>query len=194
MKKTIRAEAVRRRNTIQPEKRSEKDIFIRQQLYQLPEFDTAQSILFYVSFRSEVETYTIIEEALRRGKTVIVPRVNAVDKVLVLYDLRNLSELEKGYMGIPEPRLGQERLVTLNEVDLVVAPGTAFDRAGKRLGYGGGYYDRLLSGKRSIPVVALAYSEQIFDMIPAEDHDVNVDVIITEHEVIRTHSTRNSGA
>jgi 5-formyltetrahydrofolate cyclo-ligase len=95
-------------------------------------------------------------------------------------------------MGIPEPRLGQDRLVTLNEVDLVVAPGTAFDRTGKRLGYGGGYYDKLLSDKHNIPVIALAYSEQILDMIPAEDYDVKVDIIVTEHEVIRTQNARNS--
>lgn len=194
MKKTIRAQAVRRRDTISPEKRSEKDVFIRQKLFQLPEFNTARAVLFYVSFRSEVETCTIIAEALRKEKTVIVPRVNPIDKVLVLYDLRSISELEKGYMGIPEPRLGQDRLVTLNEVDLVVVPGTAFDRTGKRLGYGGGYYDKLLSCKHNIPVIALAYSEQILDMIPAEDHDVKVDIIVTEHEVIRTQNARNSDA
>ena len=194
MKKTIREQAVRRRDALSPKQRSGKDVLIRQKLFQLPEFNTARSILFYVSFRSEVETYTIIAEALRRGKTVIVPRVNTIDKVLVLYDLHSISELKKGYMGIPEPRLGQDRLVTLNEVDLVVAPGTAFDRTGKRLGYGGGYYDKLLSCKHRIPVIALAYSEQILDMIPAEDHDVNVDIIVSEHEVIRTRRTRNTGA
>ena len=186
MKKIIRGQAVTRRDALSPEKRSEKDVYIRQKIFRLPEFNAARSILLYVSFRSEVETYTIISESLMKEKTVIVPRVNPVEKVLLLYHLRKISELEKGYMGIPEPRLGPDRRVTLNDVDLVIAPGTAFDRTGKRLGYGGGYYDKLLSGKHHIPIIALAYSEQIFDMIPAEDHDIRVDIIVTEHEVIRT--------
>jgi len=194
MKKTIRAQAVRRRDLLSPEKRSEKDIFIRQKLFRLSEFKTARSIFLYVSFKSEVETYTIIAEALRKGKKVIVPKVNPIDNVLILYDLRSISELEKGYMGIAEPRLGQDRVVALNTVDLVVAPGTAFDRTGKRLGYGGGYYDRLLAGICNIPVIALAYSEQILDKIPAEDHDVNVDIIVTEYEIIRIRDAKNSDA
>jgi 5-formyltetrahydrofolate cyclo-ligase len=148
----------------------------------------------YVSFKSEVETYTIIAEALRKRKKVIVPKVNPIDNVLILYDLRSISELEKGYMGIAEPRLGQDRVVALNTVDLVIAPGTAFDRTGKRLGYGGGYYDRLLADICNIPVIALAYSEQILDKIPAEDHDVNVDIIVTEYEIIRIRDAKNSDA
>lgn len=185
MKKAIRAQVLKRRDTLLPEKRSGKDADIRRQLFQLPEFKAARSVLLYVSFRSEVETLTIIEETLRKGKMVIVPRVDTVKKGLDLYDLRSISELEKGYMGIPEPRFDQERLVTLDKADLVVAPGTAFDRTGRRLGYGGGYYDKLLSGKHGIPVIGLAYSVQILEMIPAEYHDVNVDIIVTEHEVIR---------
>jgi 5-formyltetrahydrofolate cyclo-ligase len=96
-----------------------------------------------------------------------------------------MGELKSGYMGIPEPSLPDERLVNLNEIDIVIIPGAAFDYSGNRLGYGAGYYDILLSGrKRRMPVIALAYEEQIVDSIPAEDHDVKVDMIVTDKRVI----------
>jgi 5-formyltetrahydrofolate cyclo-ligase len=100
-----------------------------------------------------------------------------------------MDELTPGYMGIPEPPQMDERLAGIDDADLVVIPGAGFDFAGNRLGYGAGYYDSLLSQrKKKIPVIALAYEEQIVDSIPAEQHDVKVDMIVTDKRVIRTPS------
>jgi 5-formyltetrahydrofolate cyclo-ligase len=89
-------------------------------------------------------------------------------------------------MGIPEPFLSEEREALLEDIDLVVIPGAGYDYAGNRLGYGGGYYDKLLSGKKkNTPIIALAYEEQLVDAIPAEKHDVRVDMIVTDQRVIR---------
>ena len=92
----------------------------------------------------------------------------------------------------PEPAVEESRRVTLRDIDLVVIPGTGFDVKGNRLGYGGGYYDRLLSYEATqmsraehIPTVALAFEEQIGDEIPAEPHDIKVDIIITDKRIIR---------
>jgi 5-formyltetrahydrofolate cyclo-ligase len=95
-------------------------------------------------------------------------------------------------MGIPEPDIRENRRATIKDIDLVVIPGTGFDIKGNRLGYGGGYYDRLLSYESKqlaevehITTIALAFEEQIGDEIPAEPHDIQVDMIITDKQLIR---------
>ncbi len=77
-------------------------------------------------------------------------------------------------------------MMIIEDIDLVIVPGAGYDYAGNRLGYGGGYYDILLSGKKkNMPIIALAYEEQLVDAIPAEQHDVRVDMIVTDQRVIR---------
>jgi 5-formyltetrahydrofolate cyclo-ligase len=120
------------------------------------------------------------------GKKVILPKVDRRRHILQLYEIKNLDETVPGVMGILEPFQSKEREVLLEDVDLVIIPGAGYDYAGKRLGYGGGYYDILLAGrKKDMPIIALAYEEQIVDVIPAEKHDVRVDMIVTDQRVIR---------
>jgi 5-formyltetrahydrofolate cyclo-ligase len=128
---------------------------------------------------------------LRSGKRLILPVVDTRHNVLKLYDVKDTSELAPGYMGIPEPNIRENRRVTIKDIDLVVIPGTGFDAKGNRLGYGGGYYDRLLSYESKqlaeiehIPTIALAFEEQIGEDIPAEPHDITVDMIITDERLI----------
>ncbi|NCO84597.1 MAG: 5-formyltetrahydrofolate cyclo-ligase, partial [Nitrospirae bacterium] len=91
----------------------------------------------------------------------------------------------QGYMGILEPSASKERLTGLDDMDLIIIPGAAFDASGNRLGYGAGFYDRLLTGmKKIIPVIAPAYEEQIVEKIPSEPHDVKVSKIVTDKRVI----------
>ena len=145
----------------------------------------------YVSFRSEVDTRNYLDNILGMGKRLILPVVDAQHKLLKLYEVKDVSELAPGYMGIPEPDIRENRRVTIKDIDLVVIPGTGFDIKGNRLGYGGGYYDRLLSYESKqfaliehIPTIALAFEEQIGEEIPAEPHDIKVDMIITDTRVI----------
>jgi 5-formyltetrahydrofolate cyclo-ligase len=89
-------------------------------------------------------------------------------------------------MGIPEPQVLNDHALVIDEVDLIVIPGVAFDYACNRLGYGGGYYDMLLAQrKKKAPIIALAYEEQIVDKIPSESHDIKVDMIITDKKIIK---------
>jgi len=185
MKKIIRKEVLRKRDEIPPEVRFQKDALIKKTLLLLSVFTKAKTVLIYASFRSEVETLSMIKDSLMTGKRVVLPKVDREKHMLKLYEIKDMGELKSGYMGIPEPSLPDERLVNLNEIDIVIIPGAAFDYSGNRLGYGAGYYDILLSGrKRRMPVIALAYEEQIVDSIPAEDHDVKVDMIVTDKRVI----------
>jgi 5-formyltetrahydrofolate cyclo-ligase len=187
MKKAIRKEILKKRDEISPDIKAEKDLHIKKKLFSLPEFISTKTILFYASFRSEVETLNMIRESLKMGKMAVLPKVDKKRHRLILYEIKDVSELSPGYMGIPEPSLPDERLVNLDDIDLVIIPGAAFDYSGNRLGYGGGYYDIMLSeSKRKIPVVALVYEEQLVDIIPSEKHDVKVDMIVTDKRVIKT--------
>jgi 5-formyltetrahydrofolate cyclo-ligase len=186
MKKLLRKKVLEKRDSIPFFERKIKNVLIRQRLLNLHEFKTAKAILFYASFRTEVDTINIIEESFKMGKTVLVPKVDKERHLLRLYEIKNLRELSPGYMGIPEPSLPDRRLKEINNVDLIIIPGAGFDYSGNRLGYGAGYYDILLSGtEKKIPFVALAYEEQLIDSFPSEMHDVRVDIIITDKQVIR---------
>lgn len=184
-KETIRIEALKRRDSIPGPVRKVKDASIRQRLLGLEAFKGAKSVLLYASFRSEVDTLAIIEEALASGKRVMLPRVRG--EVLEIYEIEGLGEMAPGFMGIPEPPADDARLRGLGDVDVVVVPGAAFDPEGWRLGYGKGYYDRLLSEAPRTHRVALAYEEQIVEALPHEEHDMGMHEIVTDKRVIDCH-------
>ncbi len=189
MKRVIRKEVLKKRDEISPDIKAVKNSLIKERLFSLPEFIAAKKVFFYASFRSEVETFSMIKESLGIGKKVVLPKVDKKRHRLRLYEIRDISELSPGYMGIPEPSLPDDRIVTLDDINLVIIPGAAFDYSGNRLGYGAGYYDILLSeSKKKIPVVALAYEEQIVDSIPSEMHDVRVNMIVTDKLLIEIKS------
>jgi len=184
-KKTIRREVLLKRDGIPENIKKEKDSAIRKQIIRLPEFIKAKAILFYASFRSEADTMELIKIALSIGKHVVLPKVDKKNKKLLLYEITDIHELAKGYMGILEPSVPENRLKRLEDIELVIIPGAAFDASGNRLGYGAGYYDKLLSMmKNKIQVVAPAYEDQIVEKLPSEPHDVKVDKIVTEKRLI----------
>ncbi|MDP2278803.1 MAG: 5-formyltetrahydrofolate cyclo-ligase, partial [Nitrospirota bacterium] len=145
----------------------------------------AKTIFFYASFKSEADTIEMIKISLSHGKQVILPKVDKENKRLLLYEIKDINELVQGYMDILEPSVSEERLTGLADIDLIIIPGSAFDVSGSRLGYGAGFYDRLLAEiKNKIPIIAPAYEEQIMKNIPSEPHDVRVDKIVTDRRVI----------
>lgn len=185
IRKSIRKEVLKKRDSINPALRKVKDLFIRQRLFSLPEFINAKTIFFYAAFRSEVETLGMIRASLEWGKKIVLPKVDTENRRLKLYEIRDVNELMPGCMGIPEPSVPEERLRGLDDIDLVVIPGAGFDVCGNRLGYGAGYYDILLAQmKKKISIVAPAYEEQIVERIPAAEHDVRIDKIVTDERVV----------
>lgn len=154
----------------------------------LPEYATANTVMFYIDVRSEVRTRHDLEHALQSGKTVVVPWCNAEGE-LELFRLESMDELETGMYRILEPRQElralPEKQVSVEELDLIMVPGVAFDARGARMGHGKGYYDKLLEHARpDTPLVALAFECQLFDEIPVAAHDIFMDMIITEERVI----------
>ncbi|MBI5666179.1 MAG: 5-formyltetrahydrofolate cyclo-ligase [Nitrospirae bacterium] len=208
MKKKIRARLLRKRDSIPPQLKVQKEAAIEKRLFALEEFRQAKRLLAYVSFRSEVDTTRFLQDVINSGKKLVLPVVDSRHKALRLYEIKETSELEYGYMGILEPGVREDREVALSDIDLVIIPGAGFDLKGNRLGYGGGYYDKLLSGIENTGIrdqglgiskekltpnpqpptpflVALAFEEQIIEEIPSEPHDIKMDMIITDTRLIR---------
>lgn len=183
-KAAIRKRVVQLRDALGEKDRTRGDAVITERIAALPSYAAARSILFYASFRSEVSTEALLLRAIAEGREIVLPLVNRSSSTLSLRRIRSLSDVQPGFMGIPEPPLSAPE-VLLEAIDIVVVPGVAYDAACFRVGYGGGYYDRLLAGCGRRPVLlAPAYEVQIVDAIPAEAHDVRMDMIVTEHRTI----------
>lgn len=184
LKRAIRASALATRRALTPEHVAHKSDAILQRLRSLSEFESARTILTYVSSKdNEVDTMPLIRGALEKNKPVAVPVAVPSTREMVWSELKSLDELEPSTFDILEPREQCLRPVQPAETDVAIVPGIAFDTACHRIGYGGGYYDRFLAafrGKR----IALAYEVQIYDSIPAEPHDLPVDIIVTEDRTI----------
>jgi len=167
-----------------PEQRAAKSREIGERLFALPEFKSARVAMFFASFRSEVDTGPMIRHALTSGKRVILPKVKGKD--LALFEIRDFQkDVSPGAWGIPEPVASNP--IDLAEIDLIVVPGVAFDGRGNRLGYGAGFYDRLLHAFTKA-IVALAFENQIVPRIHADPHDVPMEKIVTEKRVIETNA------
>ena len=194
-KREIR-EAARAKRKAQPDK-DELSRAICRTFAGLSEYQAAETILYYLDVRDEVRTRHDLPAALARGKRIIVPY--CAGGRLELFHLESLEELAVGKFGILEPRPELRELaakrVEIAVVDLVMAPGVAFDRRGGRLGHGLGYYDKLLEGARpDAPIVALAFECQMFAEIPTQAHDVRMDRIVTERGVHDCRIARASDA
>jgi 5-formyltetrahydrofolate cyclo-ligase len=186
-KESLRKELLKRRDSIPAEVRKSKDRSILERLLSLEEIRNAGLLFLFASFRSEVDTRDMAIRLINEGKRVVFPKVDRERHGLLLYEVKDIGELIPGYMGIPEPSvLTDERMADINGVDVVVIPGAGFDTEGNRIGYGGGYYDRLLSSlARDVAVLAPAYEEQIVGSVPAETHDIRAGIIVTDRRVIR---------
>lgn len=142
-------------------------------------YKKSKVIFIFVSFRSEVDTHKIIKKAIEDGKIICVPKVISKEHGMKVYRIKSLEDLVAGYYGILEPSEKCEE-VSINDIELAVMPGAAFDREGGRIGYGGGFYDRFLTKVQgNIKKIALAYKLQIIEAVPMEENDIRIDDIIT---------------
>jgi 5-formyltetrahydrofolate cyclo-ligase len=149
------------------------------------DFTCARAVLLTLPFGSEWDTLALVRAALAAGKAVAVPRVDKATRMLGLHAIRDPErDVVAGYRDIPEPRPGCPP-ISRDAIDFVLVPGVAFDRDGRRLGYGGGYYDRLLPllSPRA-PRVAGAFELQLVASVPAGAHDVAIDAIVTESRAL----------
>lgn len=182
-KEEIREKYRKIRAQIPSETRKHADSQIAERLFNRPEYRDARIIYCYMSFKDEADTASIIDESLRLGKQVALPRVSGKRKMEFFF-ISGQKDLVTGFMGIKEPAGYCLEASAPSEDALVLLPGLAFDRSGARLGYGGGFYDTYLAKHAGCKKAALAYSAQIAPEIPTEPVDVKTDLIITEKELI----------
>ena len=187
IKQTVRKNLLMLREQLPPDMRTAYSAAISQRLLQLPEYRQAGTVLGYMNFGTEFASELFVVQALAEGKRLVLPRVNHHTNRLDLYRVEDMeNQLATGLWGIREPIAERcERLDQLNEVEFALLPGVAFARDGARLGYGKGFYDRLLAQMTHRPaLVAAAFAVQIVEQIPQEATDIKVEWIVTEQETI----------
>ena len=160
----------------------------------LPEFQAAGVVMIYIALAEELDPAEIAEEAWRRGKIVLAPRVDWKHWKLRRMSpvrIRSLSSgLHRASYGLLEPVAGRSWPVA--RIDLVVVPGLAFDPAGNRLGRGAGFYDRFLARPQlRAATCGLTFSEQLCEQVPMNEHDRPVEVVVTDAEVLRLGRVRS---
>jgi len=191
-KRAIRKAILAAREQLSPEVRAADNAAITERISKLNQYKQSDTILAYMNFGSEYASELWVARVLADGKRLVLPRVTRHTNRLDLYLIDDLkTQLEAGLWGIREPVIERcERLIDINEVEFVLLPGIAFSRDGARLGYGGGYYDKLLAplqtqdAPQRPALVAAGFALQIVHQIPQEETDVKVQWLVTEKETV----------
>ncbi len=178
-----------RRGQLEPKVASQQAI---ERLLGLPQYHEAETVLWYVDCRTELQTQWCLPAELDSPRTICVPYCTTHEGQphLGLWQLERLSELVVGKWKILEPPRDRwhdsDRAIEPAKLDVVIAPGVGFSPDGRRLGNGQGYYDRLLKSVQSTcSLIGLCYECQVFSELPVEDHDIRMDFVVTEQQVYR---------
>jgi 5-formyltetrahydrofolate cyclo-ligase len=180
-KRALRERVLAARNAMPESARVHAGRIIAEVLLQRTDLSAARNVLVTLPFGSEWDTRPLVEVLLHRGKVVAVPRVNEATRMVDLFVIEHATrDVVAGYRGISEPAVHCSAIAA-DEIDWFLVPGVAFDAAGRRLGYGGGFYDRLLPhARRDAARVAGAFELQLVAAVPFAPHDVRVETIVTE--------------
>ena len=198
-KRDVRKSVLTLRDSISADDKVQYDAEIRKNITGMAEYREAETILAYVSYKSEVDTTLLIEQAFKDGKAVFAPKVAGHE--MEFWKITSLNDLQEGYKGIREPIQSTSFLEWIKVGKVMMwMPGAVYDREKHRIGYGGGFYDRYLNQMAgsmdcatqmrdhteyaSFITAALAYSCQVLEQIPYEEHDRKPDLIITEQGII----------
>lgn len=164
--------------------KSVKSKLIISQLIEEKEYQDAVVIALYKNLEYEVETSELIDDSIRRGKIVVLPRVKGEN--LQFYKINSVDRpFIKSQFGVEEPKDNRENLIKREEIDLMIVPGVCFDMQKNRLGFGKGYYDRFLAGT-NIQTIGICFEEQVLKdgLLPVEETDIPMQKIITEASII----------
>lgn len=183
----MRQKVLAMRDCLSTIEREEKSMFISSRVMELPQVTVARIVLVYMHFRSEVQTFEIIRRLFNANQIVTIPYTNSTKSQLVAVKVTNLDQqVAPGYCGIPEPipELIESASCDPATIDLVIIPGSVFDKSGGRLGYGGGFYDRFLTnGAPDAVRVGIAFELQLVERVPVEAHDQLMDFVVTEENI-----------
>ena len=181
-RKRLRQEALRRRDTIPPSVRTELSRQIINRAIHWIEMNRANTVLLYLSMRSEVETDGLLDYLLAQNKTALAPVMNMKGRTLTPHRITDVkNDLVLHPYGRYEPNRETCPRFPLDQIDLILVPGAAFDRKGYRIGYGGGFYDRFLPQCPQAVWLGLAYEAQLVEDTFPQAWDVPLHQILTEH-------------
>ena len=178
-KKEIRRRILSLRDSLSDDLRKRGDILVTEKILGHQWYYGAEYLLLFANYGSEINTGMILEDALNKGKQVYMPKV--VGKELFFYRIFSSKDLTNGYKTIPEPIGNTDVYIpdeTHYEKTLMIMPGVAFDHKRRRIGYGGGFYDRFLQDKPWMRTIAIGYQCQMLPELPAEDTDIRPGQII----------------
>jgi len=181
-KAELRTEIGKKRRYITPLQKTKFDEQIYKNIIGMTEWKKAKNIFIYISTEEEVSTIKLIEDCFGKKK-IIVPKSHTKFNTLTLHEIKSFDDTAKGKYSILEP-LPHTKIIDPKNVDLAIIPGIVFDKNGHRIGHGKAYYDGL-SPHLKCQKIGLAYEVQIVDNIPAQEHDIPVNQIVTEKTIYR---------
>lgn len=181
-KSKIRKRILNVRNNMSKEDVKKNSNAIMDKITGLDIYKQSKVVFIYMDFKNEVMTSNLIKRMLSEKKRVVIPYTDSINTVLIPSEITKESDLKQNSFGYFEPK--SILPVNIEEIDLVIVPGVVFDKNLNRIGFGKGYYDKILNRlKPSAKKVALAHDFQVLEDIPAEEHDVKMDMIITEKNI-----------
>lgn len=186
-KQKLRSRLLARRRSMTPDEALRRSLTIQERVRKIPGWEALRTVLVYLPFQNEVDTWGLIHALWGQGVRTLAPccRPDCPGE-MDLYSFQSVQDLRPGIYTIPEPEPLRCALIEPRECEGMLVPGAAFDRHGYRLGLGGGYYDRLLSRiEPQTRTIGLAYDFQVVDALPREPHDQPVQVICTDTETIQ---------
>jgi 5-formyltetrahydrofolate cyclo-ligase len=191
-KKKIRVKIKNLLDSLSVQTHKLKSRIITDALLKSDEYREAETIFIYYPFRKEIDTREIIKDALAKNKKIALPKVSG-SEIKIFFITGVKKDLKPGSFDILEPDISRCQEADLKNIDLVIVPGLCFDLNFNRLGYGGGFYDRILEKlDKKVKKIALAFDLQIFNNVPACSHDKKVDIIITESNIYKDFIIDNS--
>ncbi|MDF2820059.1 MAG: 5,10-methenyltetrahydrofolate synthetase [Clostridiales bacterium] len=182
-KKQIRSYIVGIKHTLDDDTLLSNSKAVTDKILSLPQYKAAEKVFIFCSINREIDTKFIIQDALANNKIIALPKVD--NNEMIFHKVKGFDELNDGFFGVREPSIFSP-IVKYTENSIVIVPGVAFDNNLNRLGYGGGYYDRFFHKNPKAFKVAIAHDFQILDSIKVDDHDVKVDMLVTEKRIIST--------
>ena len=184
-KQTLRGRIQGRLGGLDPQIQAHKSRCVCDHLIRAMEFEQASVVMVYLSIPREVDLSVLILHAWQQGKTVAAPKIDWQQRHMIPVEIQSLDgSFERTTSGLRNPRSGVP--VPPADIDMVLVPGLAFDRAGGRLGRGGGFYDRFLAtAELNAPAFGVAFREQMVDAVPMEPHDRFMDGVVTDEKLIR---------
>ena len=178
-KSALRKHLLERRDATSSELRDIVSEKIHENLKKISSYTNSQNIACYFPIGSEIDTHNIMLGVLEQDKKMLLPKIT--ENNMEFYIVPDLEKLEKGRFDIMEPK---DSCKKAGNIDCILIPTIGISKSGDRLGYGRGYYDKFLSSTNAMKI-SLTYSKQIIKSIPIDTHDIKIDLIITEDEIIK---------